>query len=66
MGKLCIWSLSYTPYFNFFPDLLIVSIWPLTFQYHVNLVLIVNFWMKIDDTSNGQNKKLAFIDVIIQ
>ena len=65
-GKLHIWSLSYTPYFNLVPNFLIVSIWSLTFQYRVNLVLTVNFWMKFDDTSNGQNKKLAFIDVIIQ
>ena len=66
LGKLRIWSLSYTPYFNLVPNLLIVSIWSLTFQYRVNLVLTVNFLMKFDDTSNGQNKKLAFIDVTIQ
>ena len=66
MGKLRIWFLSYTPYFNLVPNILIVSIWSLTFQYCVNLVLTVNFWMKIDDASNGQNKKLAFINVMIQ
>ena len=65
-AKVCIWSLSYTPYFNLVPIILIVSIWSLKFQYRVNLVLTINFWMKTDDTSNGQNKKLAFIDVTIQ
>ena len=40
-------------------------IWPLTFQYHVNLVLTIIFWMKIDDAFNSQNKKLAFFDVTI-
>ena len=43
----------------------IVSIWSPTFQYHVNLILPVIFWIKIDSASNGQNKKLAFIDVKI-
>ena len=65
MDKLRIWSLSYTPYFNLVLNLSIVSIWSLTFQYHVNLVIIVIFWMKIDDMFNGQNKKLTFIDVTI-
>ena len=66
LGKLHIWFISYIIYFNLVPNLLIVSIWSLTFQYRVNLVLTINFWMKIDDTSKGQNKKLAFIDVTIQ
>ena len=69
MDKLCIWSLSYTSYFNLVFNLSIVSIWSLTFQYHVNLVIIVIFWMKIDDAFNGQNKnfkkKIAFIDVTV-
>ena len=69
MDKLRIWSLSYAPYFNLVFNLLIVSIWSLTFQYHVNLVIIVIFWMTIDDAFNGQNKKnfkkIAFIDVIV-
>jgi len=42
-----------------------VSIWSPTFQYHVNLIILVIFWIKIDSASNGQNKKLAFIDVKI-
>ena len=42
-GKLRIWFLSYTPYFNLVHNLLIVSIWSLTFQYRVNLDFIVNF-----------------------
>ena len=65
-GKLRIWFISCTPNFNLAFNFLIVSIWSLTFQYRVNLVLTVNFWMKIDDTSNSQNKKLAFINVTIQ
>ena len=69
MDKLRIWSLSYTSYFNLVFNLSIVSIWSLTFQYHVNLVIIVIFWMKIDDAFNGQNKnfikKIAFIDVTV-
>ena len=63
--KLCIWSLFYTLYFNLIPNISIVSIWPLTFQYHVNLALAFILWMKIDNVSNGQNKKLAFVDVTI-
>ena len=69
MDKLRICSSSYTPYFNLVFNLSIVSIWSLTFQYHVNLVIIVIFWMKIDDAFNGQNKiflkKIAFIDVTV-
>ena len=65
MGKLCFWSLTYTPYFNLIHNLSIVSIWSLTFQYPVNLVPTVILWMKIDDMSNGQNKKLASVDVTI-
>ena len=63
--KLHIWSLSFIGYFNLVPNLSIVSIWSLTFQYRVNLVLTIIFLMKIDKVSNGQNKKLAFVDVII-
>ena len=65
MGKLCFWSLSYIPYFNLILNLSIVSIWFLAFQYCVNLVHVVIFWMKIDDVSNDQNKKLASADVRI-
>ena len=36
-----------------------MSIWSLTYQYHVNLVYVVISWMKIDDISNGQNKILV-------
>ena len=62
MGKLHIWSLTFTLYFNLVPNISIVSIWSLTFQYCVSLAPAVIFWMKIDDVSNGQNKKLAFVD----
>ena len=65
-GKLHIWSLFYTSYFNLVSNFSIVSIWSLTFQYCVNLVFTIIFWMKIDDASNGQNKKLAFVDVKIR
>ena len=65
LGKLRIWSIFYTPYFNLVHNLSIVPIWSLTFQYCVNLVSTVNFWMKIDDAFNGQNKKLVFVDVTI-
>ena len=65
MDKLCFWSLTYIPYFNLIHNLSIVSIWSLTFQCRVNLVPTVIFWMKIDDMSNGQNKKLAYVDVTI-
>ena len=64
-GKLRIWPLSYTPYFNLIYNFSIVSIWSITFQYRANLVITIIFWMKIDGTSNGQNKKLAFVDVTI-
>ena len=47
------------------PNISIMSIGSLTFQYCINLVLSIIFWMKIDDMSNGQNKKLAFVDVTI-
>ena len=66
MGKLHIWSLSYTPYFNLVPNISIVSIWFLSFQCCINLVLTILFRMKIDDSSNGENKKkLDFVDVTI-
>ena len=65
LDKLRIWSLSYTPYFNLVSNFSIVSIWSLIFQYSVNLVPTIIFWMKIDDVSNGQNKKLAFVDETI-
>ena len=65
LGKLHIWFLSYTLYFNMIPNLLIVSIWSITFQYCDNLVHVIVFWKKIDGMSNGQNKKLASIDVTI-
>ena len=46
-------------------NLLIVSIWSITFQYCDNLVHVIVFWKKIDGMSNDQNKKLASIDVTI-
>ena len=65
LGKLRFWSLSYIPYFNLIPNLSVVSIWSLTFEYYINSVSTIIFWMKIDDVSNGQNKKLASIEVRI-
>ena len=64
-GKLHIWSQFYIPYFNLVFNLSIVSIQSLIFQYHINLLLIIIFWMKIDDAFNSQSKKLAFVDVTI-
>jgi len=47
-------------------NLLIGSIQSITFQYYVNLIIaFIIFWMKIDDVFNGQNKKLAYVDVRI-
>ena len=63
--KLRIWFLFYILYFNLIHNISIVSIWSLTFQYRVSLAPAIIFWMKIDDVSNGQNKKLAFVDVTI-
>ena len=37
----------------------------LIFQYNVNLVFVVIFWMEIADVANSQNKKLVFLDVAI-
>ena len=66
MGKLCILSLSFTPYLNLVLNLSIMSIWSLTFQYHVNLVPFIISWTKIADMANSQNKKLVYchIDVM--
>ena len=64
MGKLHIWSLSYIPYFNLVFNLSIVSIWPLTFQCHVNLVFVVISWIKIDDMANRQKKILVYFHII--
>ena len=61
----CIWSLSFILYFNLVDIFSIVSIWFLTFQYRVNLVSVVIFFMKIAYVANGQNKKLIFVDVAI-
>ena len=63
--KLRIWFLFYILYFNLIHNISIVSIWSLTFQYRVSLASVIIFWMKIDDVSNDQNKKLAFVDVTI-
>jgi len=64
LGKVRIWSLSYTTYFNLVHNLLIVSIWFITFQYRVNLVSVVIFLIKIDDMTNAQNKILVYRDQI--
>ena len=63
MGKLHIWSLSYTPYFNLVSNFLIVSIWFLTFWCCVNLVSVIIFSMKIDYMTNGQNKILVYFHI---
>ena len=63
MGKLYIWSLFYTPYFSLVSNLLIVSIWFLTFRCRVNLVSVIVFWMKIDYMANGQNKILVYFHI---
>ena len=63
--KLCIWFLFYILYFNLIHNISIVSIWLLTFQYRINLAPTFILWMKIDNVFNGQNKKLAFVDVTI-
>jgi len=39
--------------FQFDPNISIMLIWFLTFQYHVNLVHVIIFWMKIDDVCSG-------------
>ena len=52
-GKLHFLSLSYTLYFNLILNFSIMLIWYLTFQYRVNLVTAIIFWMKIDDVLNG-------------
>ena len=57
-GKLCIWSLSFTSYFNLVSNISIMLISSLTFQCHVNLVYIVISLIEIADVENGQNKKL--------
>ena len=66
MGKVYIWSLSFTLYFNLVSNFLIVSIWSLIFQYYVNLVTSIIFWIEITDIANAQNKKLVSIDVAIK
>ena len=43
LGKLYIWSLSFIPYFNLASNFSIVSIWFLTFQCRVDLVLAIIF-----------------------
>ena len=65
MGKLCVWSLFFTSYFNLIPNLLIVSIWFLTFPCCVNLFLVIIFWMEIVNVASSQNKKLVSVDVAI-
>ena len=60
MGKLHIWSLSFTPYFNLVPKFSIVLIWSLTSHWRVNLVTSFISWMKIVDMTNDHNKKISF------
>ena len=59
-SKLRVWSLSFTPYFNLIPNLSIVLIWSQTFQWHVNLVSKIIFFMEIDDMNNSQKNKISF------
>ena len=63
MGKLCILSLSFTPYLNLVLNLSIVSIWYLNFQCHVNLVSSIISWIEIADMANSQNKKLVYCHI---
>ena len=63
--KITFLSLSYILYFNLIPNISILSIWSLIFQYHVNIVIAIIFWMRINNMFNGQNNKLAFIVVRI-
>ena len=50
-GRLCIWSLSFTQYFNLIHSFSFELIWPLTFHCHVNLILAIlldgNCWCDI-------------------
>ena len=62
-GKLHIWSLSFTSYFNLASNILFMSIWSLTFQCRVNLVSTIIFWMEIVDVTNDQNKKLVYCHI---
>ena len=64
MGKLLIWFLFFTLYFNLVHNLSILSIKSLTFEYQVNLVITIISWMKISDMTNDQNKKLAYCHTI--
>ena len=63
--KITFLSLSYILYFNLIHNISILSIWFLIFQYHVNIVIAIIFWMKINNVFNGQNNKLVFVDVRI-
>ena len=63
MGKLCILSLSFTPYLNLVLNFSIVSIWSLNFQCNVNLVPSIIFWIEIIDMTNSQNKKLVYCHI---
>ena len=56
MGKICIWSISFTPYFNLVSNFSIVLIWSMSLSFR---------WKLIADMANGQNKKLVSVDVAI-
>ena len=43
-----------------------ILIWYITFQYCVNLVIVVIFWMEITDVITAKIKKLVFVDVIVK
>lgn len=53
-GVNCIWFIFFTLYFNLVANLLIILIWSLTFQYHINLVTVIIFLIEIADVTNNQ------------
>ena len=60
MGKICIWFLSFKPYFNLVHNISILSI---IFQCHVNLVSTAISWMEIANMANRQNKKFVYCHI---
>ena len=63
LGRLHIWFLSFTLYFNLVPNFLIVLIWSLTFQCHVNSVTAIISLIEIAVATNGYNTKLAYCHI---
>ena len=56
MDKICILSISFTPYFNFVSNFSIALIWSMSLSFR---------WKLIADVANSQNKKLVSVDVAI-